>query len=92
MENITIQKARDLETPAREWLQRVFSRSFGEDEEITILVFPPRLAPSSADRLSAAKRMDAALEKIDERTQDISDEEMDASIDEAMNHVRRWEA
>jgi len=89
MDNITIQKAGNLETPAREWLHRLFGRSLLAEEEVTILVLPPHSTPSTDQRRVAMQRMEQVLDKSAEQMKNVSDTDFDEAVDEAMEQVRK---
>jgi len=89
MDSITIQKAGNLETPAREWLHQLLGRSLQADEEVTILVLPPHATPSTDKRRVAMQRMEQVLDKSAEQMKDVLDSEFDEAVDEAMEHVRK---
>ena len=89
MDSISVQKAADIDVPAREWLQRLFGRSFAEDEQVTIFVATPHAAPSAQDRRAAFKRMNHVLDKAAENMKDVPDDEFDDAVDEAMQHIRK---
>ena len=89
MESISTQKASDIDTPARLWLQSLFGRSLGDKEEVTVLVVSPHDAPAAADRQAAMQRMDQVLDKAAETMKDVPDAEFDDAVDEAMDEVRK---
>ena len=89
MENIAIQKASQIDTAAREWLQRLFGRNLSEDEEVTIFVPVPHGAPTAEQRSAALCRASGVLDKSAENMQGVSDEEFDEALDEAMQHIRK---
>ena len=89
MESISVQKASQIENPAREWLQHLFGRLLGEDEEVTIFVATPHAAPAAKDRQAAFQRMGKVLDQAAENMKDIPDDEFNESVDEAMEHIRK---
>ena len=89
MESISVQKASQIENPAREWLQRLFGRLLGEDEQVTIFVATPHAAPTAKDRQAAFRHMDKVLDETAENMQDIPDGEFHEAVDEAMEHLRQ---
>lgn len=88
MEHMTVQKAKDLDQPARQWLQRLFGRALQEDEEVTILLFPPHAAPSAADRKQTFHRMNKVLDKAADNMKDVPEQEFDDAVDEATQQFR----
>lgn len=89
MESISTQKASDIDTPARLWLQQLLGRPLGEKEEVTVFVVSPHDAPAAADRQAAVQRMDHVLDKTAETMKDVPDAEFDEAVDEAMDHIRK---
>lgn len=79
MHNIAIQKVRDLESTARQWVQRLLGRELKEEEEVAVLVRKP-----SSDRL------EKVLDRMAEKASHIPEKKLDKLIDEALNHVRRY--
>ena len=90
MSNIAVRKVRDLDEPARQWIARLFGRELGEDEEITISVFPPHPGPTAAARQQAAARLDRILDKAAQNMEAVSDQEFEAAVEEALQQVRQW--
>ena len=89
METISVQHASQIEMPAREWLQRLLGRSLGEDEQITILVATPHAAPSGASREESVRHLEKVLDKAAVNLRDVTDEQCDSAIDEAMGQIRK---
>jgi hypothetical protein len=90
MSNVAVRRFRDLDESARQWVARLFGRDLGEDEEITISVFPPHRGPAAAVRQQAAARLDRVLDKAAENMEAVSDQEFEAAVDEALQQVRQW--
>ena len=61
-----------------------------DDEEISLTLFPRHPLPSFAKRQATAARMDRILDKAAENMSNIPDSEYEATVDEAMEHVRPW--
>jgi hypothetical protein len=90
MSNVAVRRVRDLDEPARQWITHLFGRDLGEDEEITITVFPPHPAPTAAVRQQAAARLDRILDKAAQNMQSVPDREFEAAVEEALQQVRPW--
>jgi hypothetical protein len=88
MEPIAVRHARDLDSPAREWLQRLFGRPLRDDEDVTIVLSAPHAAPPASERRAAFQRMEKVLDRAAENMRDVSDDEFEEAADEAMKHVR----
>ncbi len=89
MENIAIQKASQIDSAARQWLQRLFGRALSEDEEVTVFIPAARKAPAQEKRSAALKRVGAVFDTSAASMQFVSDEEFDDALDEAMQHIRK---
>ena len=88
MDNVAVQRAKDLAAPAREWLQGLFGRSLAEDEEVTVLVSAPHPAPAGAERRAALDRLETILNRAAVNMRDVSDVQFEAAVAEAMASVR----
>jgi hypothetical protein len=88
MHSVLINKASDLKPHTREVLESEFGRRFRDDEEVSIMAFLPHEAPTDEARREAAARLEQHFERMDERTADIPEEEVDEIVIEAMRSVR----
>jgi len=88
MENIAIQKADELPAAARRAVEQVLGRTLKHDEEVSIMAVSPREAPTGEPRKALARRLENRINKTAERVRDVSPEEQESAIDEAVNHVR----
>ena len=87
-ESIAVQHAKDLERPARDWLQQIFGRPLRDDEDITIVLSAPHPAPDAALRQVGAQRLQRVLDKAAANMQAVPDAEFQEAIDEAIKHIR----
>ena len=87
--SIAIQRASEMETPARQWLQHLLGRSLGDDEQVTIFVASVHAAPEAKDRQVAFQRMNRVLDQAAENMQDVPDAQFADAVDEAMGKVRK---
>jgi len=83
-----IHKADELPSDARRAVERVLGRVLEPDEEVSIMAFSPRSAPTGEARQKLARQLEDRIEKTAERARDVPDEEQEAAIDEALQHVR----
>lgn len=90
-ESIAVRKVTDLNAATRRWVESLFGRRLDEQEEVAVMVFPARAAPSQAARRKAAARMDRLLDKAARAMKDVPDQEFEAAVDEAMEHARQRE-
>ncbi len=89
MEHVAVQKVKDIEAAARQWLQRLLGRKLKDEEQVTVMIFPPHAAPSGEAREVAWHRLENVLDKAAERMKDVPDEDFESAVDEAMDDVRR---
>jgi hypothetical protein len=89
MESI-IRKVRDIETSERQVLEHVLGQELKENQQVFIMVLSPGTEPDEAARRRARAGLEATFQKTEAyaREHAIADEEIDAAIDEAMEHVR----
>lgn len=88
MENIAIQKANELPSDARRAVEQVLGRALEHDEEVSIMAFSAHEAPTGEARQALARQLEDRIARTAERVRDVSTEEQEAAIDEAVNHVR----
>jgi len=88
MQNVSIQKASELPQGVKSAVEQLLGRSIGADEEVSIVAVPPQQVPPSEDRAVVAQKLEAFLDRRAEKVRDVSDEEIDAAVDEAVDHVR----
>ncbi len=88
MENIAIQKANELPSDARRAVEQVLGRALEHDEEVSIMAFSPHEAPTGDARQALARQLEDRITRTAARVQNVSTEEQEAAIDEAVNHVR----
>ena len=88
MENVSINLARDLPASARTVVENLLGRSLRDDEEVSIMALDPHPAPSGHERRASADRLRSALDQLADKAQNVIDGEVDAAVDEAMDHIR----
>lgn len=81
-------KAGDIEPAVRQWAASVLHVDLSDADELTLGLRRAGDHERSARREAARKRLLAVLERIDEKTRDVPDDEMDKAIEEAMQFVR----
>ena len=88
MQNISIQKASELPQPVKSAVERLLGRPIDPDEEVSIAAVPPQQVPPSDNRSVVAQKLEAFLNRRAEKIREVSDAEIDAAIDEAVDDVR----
>ncbi|MEK7406172.1 MAG: hypothetical protein AAB225_13790 [Acidobacteriota bacterium] len=88
MQNVSIRKAQELPANVKSAVERLLGRSVAPDEEVSIVAVPPQRVPPAEDRAQVARQLEALLNRRAKKVEDVSEEVIDAAIDEAVNHVR----
>jgi hypothetical protein len=88
MQNISIQKAADLPHSVRSAVEQLLGRPIAPDEEISVAALPPQHIPPSEGRAGVARRLEAFLDRRAAQVSDVPGDEIDAVIDEAVEHAR----
>jgi hypothetical protein len=88
MQDVQTRVVRDLGADARSILETMLGRKLAEEEQVTVMAFAPRPAPPEDERRIAAQRLSETLDAMSECARHIPEREMEALIDEAMEHVR----
>ena len=73
-------------------VEQLLGRSIGADEEISVVAVPPRQVPPSQNRTAVARNLEAFLNRRAAKVQDVPAVEIDAVVDEAVDHVRHSRA
>jgi len=88
MGDIAIRKANDLPSDARRAVERILGRSLKPNEEVSIMAFAPHEAPAGEARHALARQLEDRVTRTAARVRDVPDDEQEAAINEALNHVR----
>lgn len=88
MQNNALRKAVELTPPVRAAFESILGRHLGDDETVSINAYPARSAPTGEARDAAYRRLLEFGDKLAERVKNVPEEEIDAAIDEAVDHVR----
>ena len=89
MPNISIHKAGDLPQSVKHAVEQLLGRPIGADEEVSVAAVPPQQVPPLANRAAVAQKLELFLARRARKVREISDEEIDAAVDEAADQVRR---
>jgi hypothetical protein len=88
MHNVTVQKAGDMSQPLRAAVEQILGRSIGVDEEISIVAVPPQQAAPSGGKATVSEKLRKLLDLRAEKVRNISEDELNSVIDEAVHHAR----
>jgi len=86
MSNGALHKVTDLKSDTRHAMEAVIGRSLQEDEVITVNVF--KSAPTGQARDWASRRLLDRVDRTARKARGIPEGDVDAAIDEAVDHVR----
>jgi hypothetical protein len=80
----------DLSEPDRRLLENLLGHPLLADQQVFVIVYSAGELPDEAARRAAAENIRRTLDKIDRHrmASGITEEEIDAAVDEAMDHVR----
>jgi len=92
MSNNALRKARDLSPSVRTALETLLGRPLEEEETISVQTYPTHQAPTGKQREESWKRLMDRIDRTAARVKDLSDEDLDALIDEATEYVRHHAA
>ena len=86
----SIHKARDLSPDLRRAAEALLGRNLQEDESISVRAFKDTVkeAPTGEARAEAFRRLRARIEQTAARAPGVPEADIDALIDEAVDHVR----
>jgi hypothetical protein len=89
-EPVTVENVRDIQAGGRRWLEDVLGQHLQEHQQVFIMVLTPGRAPDEETRRRARAALDTTFRKTDAYAQKhgVTDEEIDAAIREATDHVR----
>lgn len=91
MEPTTTLPVTALAGPDRQALEHLLGQSLADQQQVFIMAFTPGAAPDEATRAAARARLEQtfAATARHAREHNVTAEEADAAIGEAMDHVRR---
>ncbi len=93
MENelLTVRNVKDIQDSDKRCLESLLGRQLQENQQIFILAFTAGVVPDEATRRKALAGIHQIQAKAETyaNAHGVTDEEIDAAVDEAMEHVRR---
>lgn len=81
-------KAEDIAPAVRQWAASVLHVDLNDGDQLTLALRRAGDDDRAARRASARQRLLTLLARVDAKTRDVPDEEMEKAIDEAMQFVR----
>ncbi len=88
MQNVSIKKASDLSESAKSAVEHLLGRPIDANEEVSISAVPLQQIAPSDSRVVLAEKLEAFLKRRAAKVSDISDQELDNAVDQAVDHVR----
>ncbi len=89
MQNVLIHKASELRPETRAAVEAELGRSLQDDEEVSIMAFLPHEAPTGEARAETARNLQQHLNRIDQMTKDVPEEDTERTLNEAIHNVRK---
>lgn len=89
-----VQSVKDIQATGKRWLEDLLGRKLLENQQVFIMVLSPGLEPDESARRQARAGLEATFQKTEAYAAEhgIADEEIDAAIREAREHVRSRKA
>ena len=81
MPNVLIHKASEMKPQTRTALEAELGRALKDTEEVSIMAFEPHAAPTGEARSQAARGLKEHFNRIDQKTKDVPDSEMEETLD-----------
>jgi hypothetical protein len=72
----------------RSAIEQLLGRPIENDEEISIAAIPPQAVPKADDRRAVAEKLEALLNRRADKVRDLPPDDLDAAINEALDHLR----
>jgi hypothetical protein len=91
MSNHSLQKASDLPRDERLLVERWLGRALSDEETISLSVYRPDPAPAADQREALCQEIVAQAREIGSRAQNVTEDEVDALLDEAAPRLRTSE-
>jgi hypothetical protein len=88
---VAIQSVKDIQDSGKRWLEELLGQRLRENQQVVIMVLSPGTEPDEEARHRARAGLEATFRKTEAYAQEhgITDQEIEAAIEEAMEDVRR---
>ena len=88
MQNVAMSWARDLSAPVKAAIENLLGRPLQDDEQVSLRVYRRHEAPRGEARRETARRLEEHFDRMECKTKDVPQNEIEAAIDEALEQVR----
>jgi hypothetical protein len=88
MSNTAIHKASELAPDVRRAVESMLGRPLDSEEHISLTAYRVAQAAAGEDRANLSRQLEQRIDKSARKTEIVSDDELDAVIDEAVDHIR----
>jgi hypothetical protein len=87
---IAVESVKNLQASGKRLLEEILGQKLLENQQVFIMVLSPGTEPDEAARQRARAGLEATFQRAEAyaRERGIADEDIDAAIDEATEHVR----
>lgn len=88
MQQTAVRQASELDEATREWLKKLFGRELAADDRIVVSVANGNSEPTAAQKEQARTQLEQRFAQVDSKLPESSDDEFNAALHEAIQHVR----
>ena len=90
MDSIAVRNVKQIPRQQKRSLEDLVGRELLDNQQVFILAFTPGVAPTGQARAEAMVGIEKTWAKVDRHMQEqgVTEEEFDAAVDEAVQHVR----
>ena len=88
MQTVSIQKANKLSRSVKSAIEELLGRQIDDNGEVSVIAVPPQQIPPFPNRAVVAQKLETFLNQRSKKTMQVSEEEIDAPVDEGVDHVR----
>ena len=88
MSDLLVHKASELKPETRAAIEAEFGRALRDDEEVSIVARAPEKSSTESQHQAALRRLEAHYARMDEKTKDIPEKEIEEILLDAIRSVR----
>jgi hypothetical protein len=91
--SVAVESVRNLQANRKQLLEEILGQKLKDNQQIFVMALTPGRVPSQKDREESLAALKQTWKKVDEHMKEhgITDGEFDATVDEAVHQVRRWQ-